>query len=82
MVKIIKGRYGYRAEDGTVQIAVAGKVLELDRKEEDRLIGLGAAEAVSMDRTETDAEGAGNDNPAQEDASPMPKPGKRKGRKT
>lgn len=82
MVKIIKGRYGFRAEDGTVQIAVAGKELELGGKEETRLIALGIAEAVTKESTETKVQGARNDIPIQKDAQLMPKSGKRKGRKT
>ena len=46
MIKIIKGRYGYKAEDGTVRIAEGGKKLSLDKKEEERLVSLGVAETV------------------------------------
>ena len=43
MVEIIRGRYGYRAEDGTIRIATKGKRLSLDKKEEEKLIRQGVA---------------------------------------
>ena len=68
MVRIIKGRYGYAADDGTVQIAENGKVLLLDKKEEERLIKLGCAEPVEEKEENTPLE--------------APKPRRRKGRKS
>ena len=70
MVRIIKGRYGYAADDGTVQIAE----LSLDPKEEARLIELGSAEAV-----ENEEKKAGEVN---EPEPETPKPRRRKGRKS
>ena len=46
MVEIIRGRYGYEAEDGTIRIATSGKRLSLDRKEEERLVRQGVATMV------------------------------------
>ncbi len=74
MVRIIKGRYGYAADDGTVQIAEPGKELSLDPKEEARLIRLGSAEAV-----ENEEKKAGEVN---EPEPETPKPRRRKGRKS
>lgn len=75
MVRIIKGRYGYAADDGTVQIAENGKVLLLDKKEEERLIKLGCAEPVEEKEKEKKKE---------EETVPLetPKPRRRKGRKS
>ena len=73
MVRIIKGRYGYAADDGTVQIAENGKALLLDKKEEERLIKLGCAEPVEEKEEKKEKE----NTPLE-----APKPRRRKGRKS
>lgn len=43
MIQIVKGRYGYVADDGTVKIAEPGKTLFLSKNEEERLVRIGCA---------------------------------------
>ena len=79
MIEIIKGRYGYRAEDGSIKIAPPGKRLTLKKEEEEKLVRRGNALYVEE---EAKAE-AKVDAPAETktDSEPVQKPRKRKGRK-
>lgn len=77
MIEITKGRYGYKAEDGTIKIAPPGKKLSLKKDEEERLVKRGNAVYVEEEvKVETKV-----DAPAEPVSKAVPKPRKRKGRK-
>ncbi|MCR5824433.1 MAG: hypothetical protein K6G60_08390 [Lachnospiraceae bacterium] len=77
MIEITKGRYGYKAEDGTIKIAPPGKKLSLEKDEEERLVKRGNAVYVE-EEVKVEAK---VDAPAEPVSEPAPKPRKRKGRK-
>ena len=81
MVEIIKGRYGYRADDGTIQVATKGTRLSLDRGEEKILVNKGCAVIVEEQKKEP-LMTAKKENSEQSVVPPVPKNRKRKGRKT
>ena len=79
MIEITKGRYGYKADDGTIKIAPPGTRLSLAKSEEESLVKRGNAISV-----ETPAEE--NEEPlpfTEEDPveEPVEKPRKKRGRK-
>lgn len=84
MVEIIKGRYGYKAEDDTVQIAEPGTKLTLDTEEEKRLVKIGCAVVVEEIKEEHEVAEVEPEVPDQAEAPSAPelKPRKRKGRKS
>lgn len=79
MVQIVKGRYGYVAEDGTVQIAKAGMLLSLDKREEERLVRVGCAITVEDKDKDPIAKFEAENIPEQKE--PTKRPRRRKGRK-
>ncbi|MBQ7615630.1 MAG: hypothetical protein IJU77_11340 [Butyrivibrio sp.] len=79
MIEITKGRYGYKAEDGTTQIAPPGKRLSLDKDEEERLVRRGNAVYVEEEvKVEAKVDAPAESEPVSE---AVPKQRKRKGRK-
>ena len=79
MIEITKGRYGYKAEDGTIQIAPPGTRLSLDKSEEERLVKRDNAVYVEEEvRTSAKVDTPVEPMPESET---VPKPRKRKGRK-
>ena len=80
MVEIIKGRYGYRAEDGTIQVATKGTRLSLDRGEEKILVNKGCAVIVEEQKKEP-VKAVKKETSEQSEAPSVPKTRKRKGRK-
>ena len=81
MVEIVKGRYGYRAEDGTVQVATKGKRPRLQGTEEQRLVSIGVAVSVKDAEEPAEAVVEAKTEPAAEEAKPAKKPKTRKGKK-
>lgn len=79
MIEITKGRYGYKAEDGTIKIAPPGKKLSLEKDEEERLVKRGNAVYVEEEvKVETKVDAPAKPMPESEN---VPKQRKRKGRK-
>ena len=81
MVEIVKGRYGYRAEDGTVQVAAKGKRLRLQEFEEQRLVSIGVAVSVKDAEEPAEAVVEARTEPAAEEVKTAKKPKTRKGKK-